>query len=89
MNMNAHCAEPASKSNARGAQNAPGRVPAAYRAAPFAQFAPVVASYDDGQLRWGPRVPRDLSSPGSLAPRTLGGDSWKWLFLQPLMSSRE
>ena len=35
------------------------------------------------------RVPRDLSSPGSLAPRTLGGDSWKWLFLQPLMTSRE
>ena len=41
------------------------------------------------QLHWGTRVPRDLSSPGSLAPRTLGGDSWKWLFLQPLMSSRE
>ena len=38
-----------------------------------------------GHLRWGDRVPRDLSSPGSLAPRTLGGDSWKWLFLQPLM----
>jgi phospholipid/cholesterol/gamma-HCH transport system substrate-binding protein len=86
MNMSAHCAEPPSVSNARGAQNAPGRAPAAYRAAPF---APVVASYDEGRLRWGPRVPRDLSSPGSLAPRTLGGDSWKWLFLQPLMPSRE
>ena len=90
MNMNAHCAEPASKSNARGAQNAPQsgvqRAPAAYRAAPF---APIVATYDGQQLRWGPGVPRDLSSPGSLAPRTLGGDSWKWLFLQPLMSSRE
>jgi phospholipid/cholesterol/gamma-HCH transport system substrate-binding protein len=83
MNMNAHCAEPPSQSNARGAQNAP-RAGAAYR-------APVVASYDpaSGKLHWGPRVPRDLSSPGSFAPRTLGGDSWKWLFLQPLMSSRE
>jgi phospholipid/cholesterol/gamma-HCH transport system substrate-binding protein len=83
MNMNARCAEPASASNARGAQNAP-RPPAAYR-------PPLVASYDPGtgRLRWGDRVPRDLSSPGSLAPRTLGGDSWKWLFLQPLMSSRE
>ena len=40
-------------------------------------------------LHWGTRLPRDLSSPGSLAPRTLGGDSWKWLFLQPLMTSRE
>jgi phospholipid/cholesterol/gamma-HCH transport system substrate-binding protein len=90
MNMNAHCAEPASQSNARGAQNAPQsgvrRAPAAYRGAPF---APVVASYDGTHLRWGPGVPRDLSSPGSLAPRTLGGDSWKWLFLQPLMQSRE
>jgi phospholipid/cholesterol/gamma-HCH transport system substrate-binding protein len=79
MNTNAHCAEPPTESNARGAQNAP-RAPAAYR-------APVVASYDPttGHLRWGNSVPRDLSSPGSLAPRTLGGDSWKWLFLQPLM----
>jgi phospholipid/cholesterol/gamma-HCH transport system substrate-binding protein len=83
MNLNAHCAEPPTQSNARGAQNAP-RAPAAYR-------APVVASYDplSGHLRWGDRVPRDLSSPGSLAPRTLGGDSWKWLFLQPLMQSGE
>jgi phospholipid/cholesterol/gamma-HCH transport system substrate-binding protein len=82
MNTNAHCAEPPTKSNARGAQNAP-RAPAAYR-------APVVASYDpvSGHLRWGDRVPRDLSSPGSLAPRTLGGDSWKWLFLQPLMQTK-
>ncbi len=81
MNTNAHCAEPASKSNPRGAQNAP-RAPAAYR-------PPVVASYDpdSGDLTWGDRVPRDLSSPGSLAPRTLGGDSWKWLFLQPLVQT--
>jgi phospholipid/cholesterol/gamma-HCH transport system substrate-binding protein len=86
MNMGAHCAEPPTQSNARGAQNAPGRAPAAYRTAPF---APVVATYDGGKLHWGPHVPRDLSSPGSLAPRTLGGDSWKWLFLQPLVSSRE
>ena len=50
MNMDAHCAEPPTQSNARGAQNAPRRAPAAYRTAPF---APVVASYDDGKLRWG------------------------------------
>ncbi len=94
MNMQAHCAEPPTKSNARGAQNAPRRAPAAYRAAPFAPApagfgGPVVATYDGKRLHWGLRVPRDLSSPGSLAPRTLGGDSWKWLWLQPLMSSRE
>jgi phospholipid/cholesterol/gamma-HCH transport system substrate-binding protein len=86
MNMNARCSEPPSQSNPRGAQNAPQRAPAAYRTAPF---APVVATYDGEQLHWGPRVPRDLSSAGSFAPRTLGGDSWKWLWLQPLMSSRE
>jgi phospholipid/cholesterol/gamma-HCH transport system substrate-binding protein len=73
MNTRAHCAEPPTRSNPRGAQNAP-----AYRTAPF---APVVASYDGGRVLWG----RDLSAPDSLAPRTLGGDSWKWLFLQPLM----
>jgi phospholipid/cholesterol/gamma-HCH transport system substrate-binding protein len=94
MNVNAQCAEPASQSNARGAQNAPQsgvqRAPAAYRTAPGSSVgAPVVATYDGGRLRWGAAVPRDLSSPGSLAPRTLGGDSWKWLFLQPLMTSRE
>ena len=94
MNMNAHCAEPASQSNARGAQNAPRsgvqRAPAAYRTAPGSPArAPVVATYDGERLRWGAGVPSDLSSPGSLAPRTLGGDSWKWLLLQPLLSSRE
>jgi phospholipid/cholesterol/gamma-HCH transport system substrate-binding protein len=75
MNMGAHCAEPPTRSNARGAQNAPQRAP--------------VAWYDGSDLHWGTRLPRDLSSPGSLAPRTLGGDSGKWLFLQPLMTSRE
>ena len=39
MDMDAHCAEPAAQSNARGAQHAPQRAGAAYR-------SPVVASYD-------------------------------------------
>ena len=94
MNMNAHCAEPATQSNARGAQTrTPVRCPARAGGVPGGSrvigWAPVVATYDGERLRWGDHVPRDLSSPGSLAPRTLGGDSWKWLFLQPLMSSRE
>jgi phospholipid/cholesterol/gamma-HCH transport system substrate-binding protein len=85
MNTTAHCAEPPTQSDARGAQNAP-RAPAAYRSA---VGPPTVATYDpdSGHLGWGDGVPRDLSSPGSLAPRTLGGDSWKWLFLQPLMQT--
>jgi len=84
MNMKAHCAEPAAKSNARGAQHAPQRAGAAYR-------APVVASYnpDTHRLHWGSKVPGGLSSPGTLAPRTLGEESWKWLFLQPLMKTQE
>jgi phospholipid/cholesterol/gamma-HCH transport system substrate-binding protein len=78
MDTDAHCAEPASQSNARGAQNIP-RAGAAYR-------PPVVASYDPatGRLAWGDRVDPDLSSPGRAAPATLGEESWKWLFLQPL-----
>jgi phospholipid/cholesterol/gamma-HCH transport system substrate-binding protein len=79
MNVNAGCAEPASQSNARGAQHAPPRAPADYR-------GPVVAAYDPetGALDWGAPRLRDQMPAGSLAPRTLGGDSWKWLFLQPL-----
>ena len=81
MNMNAHCAEPASQSNARGAQHAPQRAGSAYR-------APVVATYDPDthRVHWGSEASDGFSTPGTLAPRTLGEESWKWLFLQPLMS---
>jgi len=78
MNENARCTEPAAQSNARGAQHAPRRVGADYRA-PIASFDP-----DTDKVRWGGEVPAALSSPGTLAPRTLGEESWKWLFLQPL-----
>lgn len=81
MNEDARCKEPAAVSNARGAQNL-GRSSAAYRAP--------VASYDEetGKLTWGDRVPAALASPGTLAPRTLGEESWKWLYLQPLLKSQ-
>ncbi|HEU5456543.1 MAG TPA: MlaD family protein [Nocardioides sp.] len=81
MNMNARCSEPASQSNARGAQHAPQRAGSAYR-------APVVATYDPDsrRLHWGSETSGAFSTPGTLAPRTLGEESWKWLFLQPLMS---
>ncbi len=80
MNTKAHCAEPPTVSNPRGAQNAP-RTGAAYRAP--------VASYDPttGKLSWGAKVDPALASPGTPAPATLGEESWKWLFLQPLASS--
>jgi phospholipid/cholesterol/gamma-HCH transport system substrate-binding protein len=69
MNMKARCAEPAAKTNARGAQHAPQRVAATY-------------DQETGELTWGGD---QASSPaGSLAPPSLGEESWKWLYLQPL-----
>ena len=84
MNEDARCAVPPAQSNARGAQNVYPR--------PAASFDPssVVASFDpdSGELTWGERPPAALSAPGSVAPPTLGKESWKWLFLQPLVADR-
>ena len=84
MNEQARCTEPPSMSNARGAQNIYPR--------PAASYDPdsVVASYDPetGELDWGDEPPAELASPGSVAPPTLGKESWKWLFLQPLAADR-
>lgn len=76
MNEQAGCTEPPAMSNPRGPQNIPGRV------------APVIASYDEetGKLTWGNRAARAKTSTGSVAPSTLGEESWKWLYLQPLMA---
>ncbi|MGH3362221.1 MAG: MCE family protein, partial [Nocardioides sp.] len=80
MDMDARCTEPPSQSNARGSQNKP-RAGAAYR-------APVIGTYDraSGDFSWGDK---GLSSPGTLAPPTLGEESWKWLFLQPLIKTQD
>jgi phospholipid/cholesterol/gamma-HCH transport system substrate-binding protein len=83
MNVNARCTEPASKSDPRGAQNAPSNRPAA-------AYRPPVAWYDPStqHLTWGSRVPARLDDAGSPAPATLGEETWKWLFLQPLTTGR-
>ena len=88
MNENARCNEPAAQSSARGAQHAPRRAPASYA------DAPVVASYDPatGMLTWGDPSTNGaagLEPTGTVAPPTLGEESWKWLFLQPLMTGQE
>jgi phospholipid/cholesterol/gamma-HCH transport system substrate-binding protein len=88
MNVNARCEEPAAASSARGAQHAPRRAPASYDA------SPVVASYDPetGKLTWGDPAATGaggLSPTGTVAPPTLGEESWKWLFLQPLTTGQE
>jgi phospholipid/cholesterol/gamma-HCH transport system substrate-binding protein len=83
MNMQAHCAEPPTQSDPRGAQNAPSNRPGATYRTPIAWFDPTTH-----RLTWGSRVPSALDDPGSPAPATLGEESWKWLYLQPLTSPR-
>jgi phospholipid/cholesterol/gamma-HCH transport system substrate-binding protein len=79
MNTRAHCAEPGSQSNPRGAQHAPANRPAAAYGAPIASYDP-----DTHRLTWGSRVPSRLADAGGPAPATLGEETWKWLYLQPL-----
>lgn len=86
MNTEAYCAEPATESNPRGAQNAP-RAATGFGASgqdPIASFDP-----ETGKLRWGSEVPTGMRSTGTLAPSTLGKESWKWLFLQPLTTPQD
>ena len=78
MNTQAGCREPAAESNARGPQNLPPG-DSKYRA-PVASYDP-----DSGKLRWGAKVDPALAQPGTLAPQAFGEESWKWLFLQPLL----
>jgi phospholipid/cholesterol/gamma-HCH transport system substrate-binding protein len=94
MNTAARCTEPASQSNARGGQHAP-RAGASYDPrrtpappAPASSASPPVAAYDPetGTLVWGETEAARLESRGSVAPRTLGEESWKWLFLKPLLT---
>lgn len=76
------CTEPATKSNPRGLQN-------------LRRVAPGGATYDigvrvdeaTGDLTWD--VAGGASSGrGTVAPPTLGEDSWKWLYVQPMLSNR-
>jgi phospholipid/cholesterol/gamma-HCH transport system substrate-binding protein len=87
MNEAARCTEPASQSNARGGQHAP-RAGASYAPPAAGPSAPPVAAYDPGtgELVWGEAEAARLESRGSVAPRTLGEESWKWLYLQPLLT---
>jgi phospholipid/cholesterol/gamma-HCH transport system substrate-binding protein len=78
LNTKAGCREPIAQSNARGAQNLDRPGPA-YRA-PVASYDP-----DTRRLHWGSRVDPQLAQPGTLAPQAFGKESWKWLFLQPLV----
>jgi phospholipid/cholesterol/gamma-HCH transport system substrate-binding protein len=79
MDMDARCAEPPSKSNARGAQNTPRRAGPTYR-------APVIGAYDraTGKFTYTDKNPSgDVTYTGGAAA-LMGEDSWKWLLAQPL-----
>ncbi|MCW2783655.1 MAG: hypothetical protein JWP74_172 [Marmoricola sp.] len=80
MDVNAGCTEPAKKSNARGAQNAP-RASAAYRAA----FGSPIATYDMDKrsTTWSDQAGNVVYDGG--AAQLYGEDSWKSLLLQPAM----
>jgi phospholipid/cholesterol/gamma-HCH transport system substrate-binding protein len=79
MNTSSHCSEPASTSNARGAQNTPRRAGPAYR-------APVIGAYDrrTGKVRFTSQNPSGNITYTGGAAGLMGADSWKWLLMQPL-----
>lgn len=83
MNVRAHCAEPASQSDPRGAAHAPLNRPGAAYRAPVASYDPTTH-----RLTWGSAVPSRFADPGSPAPASLGEETWKWLLLQPLTAGR-
>ncbi|MDP3967101.1 MAG: MlaD family protein [Nocardioides sp.] len=82
MNESARCEEPQAKSNARGAQHSPGA---------GANRAPVVAAYDGttGELQFTDKDPSGTVTYNGGARAAFGDDSWKWLLLGPLSSTRE
>lgn len=85
MDEAARCTEPASKSNARGAQNAP-RAGQQEQTRARANRAPVVATYDgaSGELQFTDEDPNAGITYRGGAREAYGDDSWKWLLLGPL-----
>jgi phospholipid/cholesterol/gamma-HCH transport system substrate-binding protein len=81
MNEDARCTAPAAEANARGAQNI--QAPRAATGWGQADFA-----YDPatGEVTSDPAEIRRLERAGSVAPRSLGEETWKWLYLQPLLA---
>jgi phospholipid/cholesterol/gamma-HCH transport system substrate-binding protein len=79
MDEDAHCAEPASATNARGSQNAP-RTGTAYRAGTGAD----VANYDvdSDKLTWTDTSAQVAYDGGAAA--LYGHDSWKSLLWAPV-----
>lgn len=81
-----HCTLSPSQGNPRGAQNAPQQRPAP---GPKLASPPVYVSFDPrtGKIDWEPSAAH-LGRAGSVAPASLGEDSWKWLYLNPLLADQ-
>lgn len=80
MDTRSGCKEPITSSNPRGPQNLPRVVP------DIMGSSPVVATYDEetGEVTWGAPA-ESAATRGNVAPPSLGEDSWKWLYLQPML----
>lgn len=80
MKEDARCTAPASVTNARGAQNIQAPRPAT-------GWGPADFAYDPetGTVTSDPDEIQRLERGGSVAPRSLGEETWKWLYLQPLL----
>lgn len=81
MKEDTRCTAPASQTNARGAQNIQAPRPAT-------GWGPADFAYDPdtGNVTSDPAEIRRLERTGSVAPRSLGEETWKWLYLQPLLA---
>ncbi|PWN01135.1 MCE family protein [Nocardioides silvaticus] len=84
--LDVKCTEPPTKSTPRGAQNLP-------RVTPDLDGVPddsedVLGSFDvaTGEVAWG--APATTSRRAEVAMPSLGEDSWKWLYLEPLLDAR-
>ena len=90
-NLGAKCTEPPTKSNPRGTQNLP-RVHPDLDGVPDAG-EPIIGTFDaeTGEFEPGEGASRQesLAPSGNVAPPPLGEDSWKWLYLEPLLDSQE
>jgi len=92
LNLDAKCTEPPTKSNPRGTQNLP-RVRPDLDGVPD-ENEPVLGTFDSltGRFEWGAgstSPDESLAPSGNVAPPPLGEDSWKWLYLEPLLDIQE
>ncbi len=92
MNMKARCTESPAQSNARGAQNKPGRAVPGLLPHQMAQpgvDVPVIGSYDreTGEFEFFEDPETESPQVGYTggAAASFGDQSWKWLLMQPVM----